>query len=221
MTKIIFPKIDLDNVKGVLIDIDNTLYHYDSCHKKAIKKCYKKFSREIGKKLSFEEFNLKYRSYRTLITKRLCSTGACRSRLFAFQEMFEELGVGQSWVLALDYRNLYWDSIINCMILVPEAKEFLQKCKDANIKVCVVSDMLVTTQIRKLKKLGLKDYVDYLVTSEEVGFEKPNKEIFELALKKIDLDVNEVIMVGDSEKKDIKGAKIMGIKSWKVEILEE
>lgn len=218
MTKIIFPQISLQGIEGILLDVDNTLYHYDSCHDKAIKKCYEKFSREINVKLSLKEFVSKYRNYRTLITKRLYPTGACRSRLFAFQEMFEELNIKKNWALALDYRNLYWDSIIDCMKIVPEAKIFLEKCKKANLKICVISDMLATIQVRKLKKLGLEEYVDYLVTSEEVGFEKPYKKIFDLAIKKLNLRLDEIIMVGDSEEKDIRGAKIMGIKSYKVEL---
>ena len=32
MGKLIFPEINLNGVKGVLLDIDNTIYHYDSCH---------------------------------------------------------------------------------------------------------------------------------------------------------------------------------------------
>lgn len=42
---------------------------------------------------------------------------------------------------------------------------------------------------------------------------KPNPYVFELALKSMNLDKNEVVMVGDRISTDIKGAKNIGIKS--------
>ena len=36
MEKLIFPEINLSGVKGVLLDIDNTIYHYESCHNYAL-----------------------------------------------------------------------------------------------------------------------------------------------------------------------------------------
>jgi len=42
---------------------------------------------------------------------------------------------------------------------------------------------------------------------------KPNPYVFELALKSMNLDKNEVVMVGDQISTDIKGAKNIGIKS--------
>ena len=62
--------------------------------------------------------------------------------------------------------------------------------------------------------MGLEKQIDFLVTSEEVGCEKPNKLIFEKALEKINLENDQVIMIGDSELKDIKGAKNLGIRSF-------
>ena len=72
-------------------------------------------------------------------------------------------------------------------------------------------------QIKKLEKLNADKFIDFLVTSEEVGFEKPNKEIFELALKKMNLEKDQVIMIGDSLEKDVIGAKNFGIKGYRFE----
>ena len=45
--------------------------------------------------------------------------------------------------------------------------------------------MLLSIQVEKLLKMKLGKLVNYLVTSEEVGAEKPNKKIFSIALKKL------------------------------------
>jgi HAD superfamily hydrolase (TIGR01549 family) len=213
-----FPKIDLNDVKGVLLDLDNTLYHYDSCHIKAITQCYSNYKNHLDIDISFNDFSTIYRQKRDSVTKRLSPGGACRSRLFAFQEMFEEFDLDNNWELAAQYEEIYWSSIIKNMILAKDASIFLKECKKFQIDICIVSDMTANIQIRKLQKLEVGSYIKYLVTSEEVGSEKPNPNMFKAALNKLNLNVQEVIMIGDSESKDIKGAEALGIKSYKISI---
>jgi len=72
-------------------------------------------------------------------------------------------------------------------------------------------------QIRKLERLGVLDLIDFLVTSEEVGCEKPDSKVFDLALRKINLSKEDVIMIGDSLTKDVEAAQTYGIKGYKFE----
>ena len=53
--------------------------------------------------------------------------------------------------------------------------------------------------------------MDYLVTSEEAGVEKPNSIIFEILLSKIGCDASECVFIGDSWNKDVCGSKDMGM----------
>ena len=216
-----FSKINLNDVKGVLLDLDNTLYDYEACHIKAIKECYSNYQNQIGtNNLSFDDFHHIYRNNRNIVTKRLSPQGACRSRLFAFQKMFEEFNLDKNWELSYQYEKLYWSTLIDSMILTEDASIFLNKCKGLNLAVCIVSDMTAAIQIKKLQKLGVADYIKYLVTSEEIGVEKPDPKIFLAALSKLKLKPDEVIMAGDSEIKDIKGAESLGIKSYRILIGE-
>ena len=73
-------------------------------------------------------------------------------------------------------------------------------------------------QVQKLQKLKVDHLIDYLVTSEEAGKEKPHSEIFLLALAKLDLQINNVIMIGDNQIKDIEGAEKLGIKAYQVNL---
>src|SRR5688572_10889570 len=97
---IIFPKIDLNNVKGVLIDIDDTLYDYQSCHTKAMESCYQELYQKINN-ITFEEFDKKYCDWRNIVIESLKPQGACRSRLFTFKNIFEEMNLSNNWSLAL------------------------------------------------------------------------------------------------------------------------
>ena len=109
-------------------------------------------------------------------------------------------------------KKLYWKTFMKNIVLFDNALYFLKQCKEKNVLVCAISDMQAYFQVRKLQVLGVDHLIDYLVTSEEVGSEKPAPVIFETALKKINLEASQVIMIGDDEKKDIQGAKSIGIK---------
>jgi putative hydrolase of the HAD superfamily len=93
---------------------------------------------------------------------------------------------------------------------------FLQEAKDKGIKMCIVTDLTAQIQMRKWIKLDLGRYIDFLVSSEEAGIEKPASYMFELAMEKLGVKAEDCIMIGDSEEKDIKGAEALGIKAYKV-----
>lgn len=60
--------------------------------------------------------------------------------------------------------------------------------------------------------LGLGPYIDYLVNSADVGYEKPNPAIFHAALEQVK-DAGQVWMVGDNVVADVLGAEAVGIKA--------
>ena len=199
------------------MDIDNTLYSYQDSHDCAINACYDLFKKQNIKELSKEVFRKLYREKRNEVTERLKPQGACRSRLFAFVSFFEDLSSPNAYLSALKFEEQYWESFINSLDPSKEIINYLESCKNSGISICAVSDMQAHIQIKKLEKLNADKFIDFLVTSEEVGFEKPNKEIFELSLKKMNLEKDQVIMIGDSLEKDVIGAKNFGIKGYRFE----
>ncbi|MBN2186820.1 MAG: HAD-IA family hydrolase [Dehalococcoidia bacterium] len=60
---------------------------------------------------------------------------------------------------------------------------------------------------------GLKDYLDATIISQEIGIEKPAKEIFEAALEKLNSKAENAIMVGNRIDADVVGANKVGMKS--------
>ncbi|MBN1375608.1 MAG: HAD-IA family hydrolase [Dehalococcoidia bacterium] len=61
-------------------------------------------------------------------------------------------------------------------------------------------------------ELGFEPYLDFKVTSFEVGYDKPRPEIFQLALKKAGCSPEEAVFVGDQYEQDILGARGVGMK---------
>ena len=219
-------EIELENIKAIFIDIDDTLYSYKETHPLAINSCYNKYLEYFGKDLEISlydqnQFAIRYRKARDAVTDRLFPGSACRSRLLAFKDMFEEipaLSNISAYEYALEFEEIYWSSLIKNIEPNKEMKSFLEFCRKRTpeIKICAISDMQTAYQIRKLSKLGYADF--FLITSEEVGVEKPNAKIFRYALEKFNLNAEEVIMIGDNLIKDIEGASKLGIRSYLVNL---
>jgi len=211
---VFFHEINLETVDGVLIDIDNTLYSYAPPHQAALNACYRVFSQHIS--MDFDSFSKRYSHFRTEVTQRLLPQGACRSRFLAFQAMFESMDMPHAYTLALTCDAIYWTTFIDAMTLNPDALHFLETCLKLGIPVVAVSDMQAPIQVQKLIKLNLTHLIQFLVTSEEVGEEKPSAKMFEVALKKIKTTPSKAIMVGDHPEKDIEAAQKLGIRAYQV-----
>ena len=65
-----------------------------------------------------------------------------------------------------------------------------------------------------MEELGLSEYLDFAVTSLEVGAEKPHPPIFLAALDKAGAEPEDAVHVGDQLTSDIEGARAAGI--WPV-----
>lgn len=209
--KSFWKKINLRGVKHIFLDLDNTLYRYDVCHEHALLGCYNIFHKKHSE-FSFADFEDLYKRSQNKVKKYLHRQGAGHSRLLYFQKMFEELYGKTSIVETIRYENFYWRNFFKKMKLSPGVKNFLVRCKKNHIAVCLLTDLTTDIQFKKILFLGLDKYIDWVVTSEEASGEKPFLNIFELAIEKTGADVNSTVMIGDSEEKDIMGARKFGIK---------
>jgi len=198
-------------ISGILLDLDNTIYEYEPLHKIALQRSIEYIAKvaNIDSYAALEYFT----KARKFVNQSLCNTASCHNRLLYFQKLFELLNIN-TMNYALDSYNVYWNATLDGLVLDRDAEYFLQSIKSQNIKICVVTDLTAHIQFRKIEKLKLAKYIDYIVTSEEVGAEKPDSKMFELALEKLNLNKNEVCMVGDNYKKDCLGANESGILSF-------
>lgn len=192
---------------GILLDIDNTIYHYESCHKKAIQAVFEAARIEVN----LDSFEDAFAKARKNIHTELAETASSHNRLLYFQRACEYVGINPlSW--AMKFYNIYWDTFLDSIKLYDGVLEFLA-IASKNSTICFVTDLTVHIQYKKIEKLGLAKYVKHIVSSEEAGREKPHPYMFLSALNKLNLKPNEVCMIGDSYKKDISGSLSLGIQS--------
>jgi putative hydrolase of the HAD superfamily len=94
----------------------------------------------------------------------------------------------------------------------PDTPDVLHASRNG-LKVGAVSTPINRAGRWVAQKYGLVKYIDALVVSSEVGWEKPHPAIFREALHRLDVDAKETVFVGDMAWPDIKGAQALGMKA--------
>lgn len=77
-------------------------------------------------------------------------------------------------------------------------------------RLAVIANQPLGTEER-LKEKGLLDYFEFVISSAEVGLEKPNPEIFKLALSEAKISADEAYMIGDKLDNDMTPAINLGL----------
>jgi len=202
-------KISLEKPKAVLFDTDNTLYDYYPANSFAEEAVCQKARNLLGiNRRDFFEF---YSLAKKEVKSNLLKTASSHSRLLYFQRMIELMGYKSQLLLALDFEQTFWRTFLANAPLFPGVYETLLFFKEMKIPIAVVTDLTSHIQLRKLTYFGLEETFDAVVTSEEVGIDKPNKKNFLLVLNKLNLTLKDQFwMIGDNPVADIFGAKQLG-----------
>jgi putative hydrolase of the HAD superfamily len=196
-------------IKAILLDLDDTLYEYNPVHQIALMTAFEKISND--KNIDIEVVKIEFNLAKKRLKSMLPNVASNHSRILYFQLLMEKLKI-MPITYAYDISYLYWNTFLKHMTLTSDSNRFLERY--SHMPICLVTDLTAEIQYRKLTKLQLENSIDYIVTSEEAGVEKPHPFIFKRALTKLGLLPEEVVMIGDNYDKDIVGAHLLGIKSY-------
>src|SRR4029453_16037685 len=89
----------------------------------------------------------------------------------------------------------------------------LRALKHAGIQTAIVTNNIVSEQRMKIDRCGFTPYVDALVTSEEVGVQKPGAGLFQPPRERPGGSPGEAVMLGDAWATDIEGARGAGVRA--------
>jgi len=188
-----------------LFDTDNTLYPYDPAHVVAQKAVCDKVVNTLA--ITPEQFDKAFKEARGQVKSRLKHTAASHSRLLYLQRMLEIMGLGSQVLLALDFEQTYWRTFLSNAVLFNGVKDLLDDIRLLGIPTAIVTDLTAQIQFRKIVYFGLDHYFDYIITSEEAGFDKPHEAPFQIALEKMRPKGDCIWMIGDNPVNDIQGAR--------------
>lgn len=95
-------------------------------------------------------------------------------------------------------------------IVLPGVRAALVRFRTLGLRTVVVSNANGTLRA-KLHRLGLDRLVDHVLDSDEVGVEKPDPRIFQIALEAAGVSAVAAVHVGDMYEVDVVGARAAGI----------
>ncbi|TMI17452.1 HAD family hydrolase [Candidatus Bathyarchaeota archaeon] len=99
-------------------------------------------------------------------------------------------------------------------VAFPDSKPLLDKLSRQRTKLGIISNVSShDVAVEILRKVGLLDYFETVVTSAFVGIRKPDPGIFLYALLQFNLQPRDAVIVGDSERHDVWGGTITGMKT--------
>lgn len=202
----------MENIKFIFFDLDNTLLDHTHAEKIALHQTFENDLKEIVH-ADFDSFKTVYHEINTRLWSLYSQSKISKDevRLGRFRDSLKYFGIidfdiKKLWEnYALRYRG-NWKPI-------EYSSEILHYLNDKNYRLGIISNGFTELQNDKIKKMGWTHYFKSIILSEEIGVQKPNPLIFKSALKSSQMDVSEVIYIGDSYETDISGAKNSGWKS--------
>lgn len=94
--------------------------------------------------------------------------------------------------------------------------DVLDLLRDRGIRACVLSNAAFSGKVleMELRTHGMLDYFEFVLSSCDYGFRKPNPFFFNVALARLNIDPANAWMVGDKVEYDVLGARKAGIRPF-------
>lgn len=100
--------------------------------------------------------------------------------------------------------------------LFPEAAKFLELCKAQHLKLGLVTDGRSRVQWRKIEALGLQNWLDLILCTEDIDTNKPETKPFEIVMIRLNLKANQCIYIADDASKDFLAPLKLGMKTVQI-----
>jgi putative hydrolase of the HAD superfamily len=195
-------------MKAVIFDLDNTLYAYWPAHHAGFRALTDYARSVLG--IEPEELSALHREGDRLLHARAGdNTAAVHNRLIRYQLMLEKRGLPICHAPRMERR--YWDSYFAEMEPEPGTRETLLALRKRGLRIGIGTNMTASQQYTKLELLGLLELVDFIVCSEEVSAEKPDRRFFDCCVEKAGCLAEECLFVGDDQKRDVLAALDAGL----------
>ncbi len=193
-------------IKGVLFDLDDTLYDSSSFADRARREAIKMMIDSGLNATEVEAYNILQRIIKqkgSNYTKHF--DDLVKAIMGHYEPKIITMGI-------ITYHNVKFALLRP----YPDTIKTLIELKNMGLKLGVITDGITIKQWEKLIRLGIVDFFDDVITSEEFGLGKPNIEFFEYGINKMELNPNETVYVGDRVDRDIIPAKKVGMHTIRI-----
>ena len=189
----------------LLFDADNTLLDFDENERVSLAETFRHFGLPCSDEILalYHEINIMY--WEMLSRKEIERDVLLIKR---FETLFERVGVKAD---AVAVENCYREGLGKGCQLMKGAIEVCRKLRK-DYKLYIITNGVARTQHDRLDGSGLSRYMDGIFISDEIGYNKPDREFFEYVEKHIPgFACDKALVVGDSLFSDIRGGVDYGI----------
>jgi putative hydrolase of the HAD superfamily len=205
------PAQEMTKIQAVIFDLDNTLEDFAPAEAVAEASLAKRVAEQTG---------CKPMEFLAAFTEAKRNHNHTQNPMEYSRVMWIEDAV-RNRSLALDAKEIqnlehyYWDVIRTEVTLYPDAKSTLEALRKRGLKLALLtdSDGVKGLKRQRIDQLGLGGIFDVIVTSDDVGENKPSLKGFREILLRLNLAPTGCVMVGDHPEFDLAPAKRLGIKT--------
>ncbi|MFT7033575.1 MAG: putative hydrolase of the HAD superfamily [Cyclobacteriaceae bacterium] len=201
--------------QDIFFDLDHTLWDYESSARQTLLELYQRY--DLSSKVALDEnelcesfFKVNYKLW-DKYNKGDISKYVLRTQ--RFRMVFEAIGVELKLFGENEISQFNKDYLYECPQkpnLIDGAIELLDSLS-SEYELHIITNGFIEVQATKMEMSGLSPYFPHVITSEGASAKKPQRKIFDFAMKQTGASIASSIMIGDNLSTDIKGARDYGL----------
>ena len=190
----------------ILFDADNTLLDFDAAERKALADTLRNYGIAPDAETVQTYRTINEELWRQLEKGQLRRDKLMAERFTRFLKAVDAAGNGA------EMNKFYLDQLsTHPDLAAPNVLDVLKELSEV-ATLAVVTNGFDRVQSRRVAESGMKDFIEEVFVSEKLDSEKPNRKIFDAALRSLGVENREhVLMVGDSLTSDIQGGSNAGL----------
>lgn len=205
--------IDAGTVRHLFFDLDHTIWDFDRNAEETLHELYHAYALADAGLSCPHEFIKVYteNNHQLWADYHLGKISKQVLRETRFSKTFVDMGLSPEHIPHA-FEDDYVRICPTKTRLFPQAHETLSYLSGKYTLHLISNGFRESTEM-KIRNTGLEKYFSTIVISECVGFNKPDRAIFQLALDGAGAVASESVMIGDSIEADIRGAQDFGMRA--------
>lgn len=198
-------------IQAVIFDLDNTICNSSQVIKNAVRHSYQTFVNYFPNITEKQFLKANDEGVKNILNNPQIPVYSAEITIWYY--IFEQLGLSAS---PLKIYKLYAHLIheeIKHIVLFKGFKRVLKYLKSNRIKIGILSNGSFLEKVKKIEKIKIDSFVDYLVSTDLCLADKPSHIAFQYILNKLNVKPSETIYIGDQIDIDILPAQQLGFKT--------
>lgn len=189
----------------LLFDLDDTLLDFGMTEHNAFRLLFEEYGLPNG----LDDYLGSYKAISKILWDELehGRTSLAELKVERFKQLFLEHALDIDPTV---FGQKYIEKLGKEVHMIAGVEEMFTSMKD--YRIALLTNGFKDAQYARVNGSLLKNLFEAIIISEEIGFQKPQKEIFAYTLEKLQIsDLSRVLMIGDSLTSDIQGGNNFGI----------